>query len=100
MAGKILGFLYKTEEYLVDYQTKSNKIITKRLIPENAQDGIWVNPFLRDPKDSSANEMIDRIRFRCTYPAMNESGFSFQTESIPYVPKDLPLPFEAYFKTK
>jgi hypothetical protein len=100
IAGKILGFLYKTEEYLIDYQTKSNKIITKRLIPENAQDGIWVNPFLRDPKDSAANETIDRIRFRCTYPSMNESGYSYQMESIPYVPKDRPLPFEAYFKTE
>lgn len=80
LIGKIKNFLYKSEQYYVDYMLKDGKIYTYRYIPENAKDGIWINPFLRNPKSNYIEDNIVKIRFRCTYPFLNKDEFEYQIE--------------------
>ena len=99
-AGSVHGFLFKTEEYFVDYKTKSNKVISYRMVPENAQDGLWINPLFREPSDSAFGETVQQVRFRCTQPELNDPEISYQFETIPYLRNGKISPFTSYFSVK
>jgi hypothetical protein len=96
-SGSVLGFLFKTEEYFVDYKTINDKEISYRMIPENAQDGLWINPLFREPSDSAFGETVKQVRFRCTKPGFNDPKISYQFETIPYLRNGKISPFTSYF---
>ena len=95
--GKIKSFLYKTEQYYIDYQTEEGKIFTFRFIPENAKDGIWVNPFIRNPQNTFIEEKVAKIRVRCTHPLFNKEEIYYQIETIQYLENSTQTNFNAYF---
>jgi len=67
-----LGFmkrtLFKDELFFVDYKLANGNIITYRFIPENAKNGLWINPIIRNPADTvpCPAGKLDSMRFRCT----------------------------------
>ena len=78
--GKIKNFLYKTEAYYIDYMFEDGKVLSYRFIPENAKDGIWINPFVRFPESNQEESRVSKIRFRCNYSLFNEENFDYQFE--------------------
>lgn len=56
-------FLYKDEQYWVYLKLKDNTIATYRIVPKNAESGIWINPFLLG--DNKIEE-VTQIMFKCS----------------------------------
>jgi len=57
---KIKSFLYKDEQFWI-YLKLSNGLIHKyRIVPKNAADGIWINPYLFN---SESSYIVDSIMF-------------------------------------
>lgn len=97
LLGNVKSFLYKTEQYHIDYLTEEGKIFTFRFIPENAKDGIWINPFIRNPQNSLIEEKVSKIRLRCTHPSFNKKGIQYQVETIKYIRNSKQTDFNSYF---
>ena len=60
--GMLKSFLYKSEEYLIDYSFNDGSIITYRYIPSTARDVIWIHPF--NSLYDLDNENVDPDRAR------------------------------------
>ncbi|KPK79793.1 MAG: hypothetical protein AMS27_17690 [Bacteroides sp. SM23_62_1] len=74
--GKILSFFYKNEESWIYYKTVKGEVFKYKIVPENAKDGLWINPFIFKPesqffypevksimlKNSNRKVMSDNIR--------------------------------------
>ncbi len=80
--GKLKNFLYKSEPYFIDYELEGNRILSFRYIPENAKDGIWINPFIRFPGSNILEEKAVKVRFRCTENLFNNDSIHYQFERI------------------
>ncbi len=78
--GVFKGFLYKTEKYYVDYMLDNGNIFTYRYIPENSQDGIWINPLIRNPETNSTEPQTIKVRFRCSNMLFNKEKIDYQLE--------------------
>ncbi|MFQ3675698.1 MAG: hypothetical protein SNJ64_04065, partial [Endomicrobiia bacterium] len=96
--GKIKSFLYKTEEYFVDYQLTDDNIFTYRYVPESANDGIWINPFIRNPQDNIIEQNVKKVRFRFTNSIFNNKKISYTIEKICYKSSTNQTNFNSYFK--
>ncbi|PJB14552.1 MAG: hypothetical protein CO118_07950 [Flavobacteriales bacterium CG_4_9_14_3_um_filter_32_8] len=64
--GRILQFLYKDYEYYIDYKLTNSTVLTYRFIPSIAENGIWVNPMIRNFNSGLQNEVVSEIRFRAS----------------------------------
>ncbi|MBN1991025.1 MAG: hypothetical protein JW783_16610 [Bacteroidales bacterium] len=84
LLGKTANFFYKSEPYYVDYLLNDNRIFSFRYVPENAKDGIWVNPFIRYPNTQFLEQKVVKVRFRCTYPYLNQKRITYRIERINY----------------
>ena len=66
LLGHLKSFFYKGEAYYMDYKFSDGKVLTYRFLASNAEDGLWINPFiLRPDKDYMENEVV-AVRFRCS----------------------------------
>lgn len=64
LAGHLKNFLYKGEEYLIDYLFEDGKILTFRYIPATAVDGLWCSPFIQNPFSDIVERDVVKIRLR------------------------------------
>lgn len=47
LTNKIKKFLYKNDQYFIDYKTDEGVILSYRFVAENAQDGLFLNPVIK-----------------------------------------------------
>lgn len=76
-AGKLKNFFYKSEPYYVDYMFEDSTVLSYRFIPENAADGIWIEPFIRYPETEFVEKSVISLRFRCTYKKLNKKNIEY-----------------------
>jgi len=62
--GKLIKFFYKETEYFIDYQFENGMIRTYRYIPCTAVEGLWCNPFIRQPNTDEPEYSAIKIRLR------------------------------------
>lgn len=82
LKGKWIGFWYKTSPYYVDYRMDDGKMLSFRFIPDNARDGIWINPFIRFPANNIKESKVKAIRFRANDTRFVKDQFPAQFEFI------------------
>ncbi|MBK8805880.1 MAG: hypothetical protein IPO21_04180 [Bacteroidales bacterium] len=80
--GSFKNFIYKKEEYYVDYQLSNGKVFSYRFITENAVDGLWVHPLIRFPNTEYIEAPVSKVRLRCSNQIFNKSSFDYQVEKI------------------
>ncbi|HVD98634.1 MAG TPA: hypothetical protein VNB90_10560 [Cytophagaceae bacterium] len=84
--GKLKNFLYKDEEYYIDYLFSQDSILTYRFIPSNAADGLWLHPFILNPYSKAPEAPVQKIRFRHSASSiLVEDAIGVQWESIDLV---------------
>lgn len=82
LKGKWVGFWYKTSPTFIDYRFEDGKIMSYRFIPENARDGIWINPFIRFPDNNIKDSKVKSIRFRADDARFMQDRIQTQFEFI------------------
>ncbi|HSY77840.1 MAG TPA: hypothetical protein VK890_13325 [Bacteroidia bacterium] len=62
------SILFKDEEFYMDCKLTNGNIIEYRIIPADAQNGLWINPVLVTDinKTSVPDYLVDEIRFTCS----------------------------------
>lgn len=73
--GGLMKIVYKSTEYIVDYQLENDEIKSYRFIPSNAQNGLWVSPFLNNFDSNQIPLKTKRIRFRVKDASYTEDHF-------------------------
>ena len=63
-AGGLKTFLFKGEEYFIDYLFEDGKILTFRYVPATAVDGLWCRPFIQNPYSDVIEQNAVKVRLR------------------------------------
>ncbi len=80
LAGRLKSFLYKGEESFVYYRLRSGSILSYKIVPKNAADGLWVNPLVLNIDDSSAGYRVEAIQFRNSNRRLMKNEIQLQWE--------------------
>jgi len=80
--GKLNKFFYKEIEYFIDYQFEDGTILTYRYVPATAAEGLWCNPFLRQPNTDEKEGRITKVRLRNTNPICVKKTLKVQFQYI------------------
>ncbi|MGB4204102.1 MAG: hypothetical protein WBJ84_00600 [Bacteroidales bacterium] len=100
--GKIMDFIYKSAPCFIDYSFEDGKVLTYRFIPENAEDGIWIHPFVQFPESNRIEPSVTAIRLRNRRSAYYKEQFQYQFEAIGVKPdekNDISNPWRLFGKT-
>ncbi len=80
LPGKIKSFLYKDESSHVYLKLSDGNILKYRIVPKNARDGIWLNPFLFDPVSGNWGPSVDSIMFRSSNMRFHKKKIKIEWE--------------------
>ncbi len=79
LIGKMKSFLYKDEENFIYYKLSNGEILKYKIVPKNAKDGLWINPFLFDFKTTGN---IESIMFRNSNVNLMSTKIKLEFEMI------------------
>lgn len=58
LTGQLRRLLYKEDALRISYKLKNEKVIEKRIIPDNAVNGVWVSPYLAQLRSETRCEDV------------------------------------------
>lgn len=64
LPGMVKSFFYKDDEINVYYLLENEEILIYRIVPENAADGLWINPMVLHPENNVTEPLVKKIQFR------------------------------------
>ncbi len=85
------SFLYKDEQFWIYLKLENNVIHKYRIVPKNAEDGIWLNPYITNTK---THQTVKQIYFTSSNPSLitnsillqfNYINFNNQLNAIPTI---------------
>lgn len=79
----ITDLLYKDAVYTVLYRTEDGSVHAYRFVPDLAEEGLWVAPFIQHPEQDRPEPRVTAIRFTCSEPALVHGTFTLEWEVIP-----------------
>jgi hypothetical protein len=82
LAGHVKSFLYKDEETFVYLLLDNNEIIRHKIVPQNAVDGIWINPLIRHPETDETEPLVKKIRFASSNKALMQNKIRIEWEQL------------------
>ncbi len=94
---RLKSFVYKDEQFWIYYKLKSGSIRKYRIIPKNAADGIWLNPFFEDLQSNAVGTSVEAVLFTCSNHWLVPSNIGVQIETIEFNAIDAPEYVEEFF---
>jgi hypothetical protein len=91
----IKSFLYKDEQFWIYLKLKDGPIHKYRIVPKNAVDGIWINPYIYDSDKAYSIEMI---MFKCSNQNILTDKLTVDWEQIKF--NDNPGRMKDFFHIK
>jgi hypothetical protein len=91
----IKSFLYKDEQFWIYLKLKDGPIHKYRIVPKNAVDGIWINPYIYD---SDKAYTIEMIMFKCSNQNILTDKLTVDWEQIKF--NDNPGRMKDFFHIK
>lgn len=82
--GMLKSFFYKGEGFFIHYQMEDDSIITHRIVPKNAAEGLWLYPLVLNPDNNLAEKLVKKIRIVCTDNRMVNEAYSVAFEQITF----------------
>lgn len=74
--SRLRQFIYKGNEYQLDYKLNDGTIISKRFIMDNAKDGLWINPFIFRLDSCNVSQVASQLRVKSRLDEANDmTGF-------------------------
>jgi len=78
---RLKSFLYKDEECLVFLKLSDGRIMHYKIVPENAADGIWINPFIISLQETG---LVKQVMFDCSNRKIMLSEFRVVWENFDF----------------
>ena len=85
LLGKIKSFFYKDELYYIYYKLEDGIIHKHRIVPKNAVDGIWINPFIIDPSNNYLENEVKAILFKCSNTSLLKDDIKITFENFSFI---------------
>jgi hypothetical protein len=82
LAGDLKSFFYKDEACYIYYMLENNEIRMYRIVPENAVQGLWINPLLLNTENDLCETAVKKVMIRCSNPAMMSQQIPISWEQI------------------
>ena len=80
--GQILNFLYKSGETYIYYQLEDLSILSYKIVPGNAVDGVWLNPFITSWQAQEFPSRVIAIKLKSSNPNHYREEIDLQFEDI------------------
>ncbi len=80
--GKMKSFLYKDEASFIYYKLENGDILRYRMVPKNAEDGLWINPFILQPCNDYFESPVVAILFKNTNIKMMTDEIQISWEQV------------------
>ncbi len=78
---KLKSFLYKDEQFWIYLKLKDQSIHKYRIVPKNAVDGLWINPYIFDSKRWFN---VEQIMFKASNLAILSDKLSVEWEEVDF----------------
>lgn len=78
---KLKSFFYKDEQFWIYLKLNNNVIHKYRIVPKNAADGIWINPYIFD---SEKEYIVNEIMFKCSNQKILNQNIAVSWEQIEF----------------
>lgn len=79
---RLKRFFYKDEQFWVYLKLQNGSVHRYRIVPGNAKDGIWINPYIYNTDE---HHSIKEIMFQCSNQAIITKTINVGWESIEFV---------------
>ncbi|MCB0802589.1 MAG: hypothetical protein KDB74_05785 [Flavobacteriales bacterium] len=90
----VKSFLYKDEQYWVSLKLANNMIHNYRIVPKNAKDGIWINPYLFKRGELF---QVKEIKITASNPEILNPNFTYSSEELTFSESNS---IQSFFKAK
>lgn len=81
--GALKTFIYKGEAFRIDCQRTDSTVVHYRIIQDNAEDGIWINPLFEDVRtDTVRLSKVNEIKFTCSNENLMKENIFIEWEAI------------------
>lgn len=76
---RIKSFLYKDEQFWMYLKLKNGSINKYRIVPKNAADGLWINPYIFNKEKVYT---VDKIMFKASNQSMLNTKLKVEWEEV------------------
>lgn len=80
--GRLRSFAYKSGEVYIYYQLEDLSILSYKIVPNNAKDGLWVNPFISNWDSSMFPQRVVAVQFRTSDPSLLKNSIRYCFEDV------------------
>lgn len=80
--GKLVDFMYKGPEFTIEYRLADGRELHYRLVPDNASQGVWVNPFITQLGKTSTEPLATHFRIVCSSSNQVKPEYSVVWQSV------------------
>jgi hypothetical protein len=77
---KVKSFFYKDEAFFIYYKLADESIISYKIVPKNASDGLWINPFIQYPLNNFCEQKVKQVMIRCSNKSLLKQTIAIQWE--------------------
>lgn len=86
-SGILKSFFYKGEAYSLEYQTEDGKTHAHKIVPKNAEEGLWINPLILSPETDLTEPAVKKIRLICWGESSVTKNFEIEFEEVRFEEK-------------
>ena len=87
--GLLKGALFRGEGFYLYGEREDNSVFNFKIVPKNAEDGIWLNPFSFSPETNYREPCIKRIKIVCLDQEMADPSYTLALEQFNFNGVDL-----------
>lgn len=92
---RVKSFFYKDEQFWIYFKLDNGSIHKYRIVPINASDGLWINPFIFSADQTYT---VSEIMFKCSNQRILTSNLTVDWEQVDF--KDNPCRIDEFFDVK
>lgn len=89
LPGQLIKLIYKPAPLFIDYKLTDSSLVTFRYTKSTAEDGLWINPFIRYPSSELTEKNVIGVRIRNDQGIQYSDHVTIQFEHIPVTSKTL-----------
>jgi hypothetical protein len=76
--------VYRDDEFFIEYKTSSDFKIKKRIWPKDAEEFLWLDPFIGKINDSTAYRNVTQVRFLNTNKVIHSGKLKIQFKTLKF----------------
>ena len=90
---KLKSFFYKDEQYWIYLKLSDSSIQKYKIVPKNAEDGVWLNPFIYQPINTTNKLRVSEIMLKNSNEELLNSNVKIQFEIVQFNKKNIATDF-------